>query len=258
MSAKPRPRPLDGAPRTMADNRAGLGADPDVRRGQRVAHPRPLDADSTRRSGREPGDRRAQRPGDRGPPLQQSERRPETGVFQRRFDRGHHDRAVAGSRDLRVLARNTTFQYKGKAVDVPKLGRELGVRYVLEGSVRRTDDRLRVTAQLIDTETGAHIWADRFDREMADIFLVQDEIVSQIVAKIAGGITVSSRLPRPSRPRARVPSEIQAYDLVLRAHDVMCRSGTTKTFALRKSCCARRSRSIPRTRGRAASWPGLR
>ena len=90
------------------------------------------------------------------------------------------------SSDLRVLARNTTFQYKGKAVDVPKLGRELGARYVLEGSVRRTDDRLRVMAQLIDTQTGAHVWADRFDREMADIFLVQDEIVSQIVAKIAG------------------------------------------------------------------------
>ncbi len=90
------------------------------------------------------------------------------------------------SRDLRVLARNTTFQFKGKAVDVPELGHELGVRYVLEGSVQRTDDRLRVTAQLIDTETGTHIWADRFDREMADIFLVQDEIVSQIVAKIAG------------------------------------------------------------------------
>ena len=69
------------------------------------------------------------------------------------------------SSDLRVLARNTTFQYKGKAVDVPKLGRELGVRYVLEGSVRRADDGLRITAQLIDTQTGAHIWADRFDRE---------------------------------------------------------------------------------------------
>ena len=95
---------------------------------------------------------------------------------------------LSRARDLRVLARNTTFQYKGKAVDVSKLGRELKVRYVLEGSVRRTDDHLRVTAQLIDTETGAHIWADRFDREMADVFLVQDEIVSQIVAKIAGGL----------------------------------------------------------------------
>ena len=94
------------------------------------------------------------------------------------------------SRDLRVLARNTTFQYKGKAVDIPKLGRELKVGYVLEGSVRRTDDRLRVMAQLIETQTGAHIWADRFDREMADVSLVQDEIVSQIVAKIAGNFGV--------------------------------------------------------------------
>src|SRR5262249_285636 len=78
--------------------------------------------------------------------------------------------------DRGVVGRNTTFQYKGKAVDVTKLGHDLGVRYVLEGSIRRSDDRLRVMAQLIDTKTGAHIWADRFDREMADIFLVQDEI----------------------------------------------------------------------------------
>jgi len=94
------------------------------------------------------------------------------------------------SSDLRVLARNTTFQYKEKSVDVPKLGRELGARYVLEGSVGRAGDDLRVTAQLIDTETDAHIWADRYDRKMADIFLVQDEIVSQIVAKIAGNFGV--------------------------------------------------------------------
>ena len=94
------------------------------------------------------------------------------------------------TRDLRVLARNTTFQYKGQAVDVMKLGRELNVRYVLEGSVRRVGDDLRVTAQLIDAETGAHIWADRFDRKMADVFLLQDEIVGQIVAKVAGGYGV--------------------------------------------------------------------
>ena len=124
------------------------------------------------------------------------------------------------SSDLRVLARNTTFQYKGKAVDVPKLGRELGARYVLEGSVRRADDGLRVTAQLIDTQTGAHIWADRFDREMADIFLVQDEIVSQIVAKIAGGYGVIEITEAKSAAH-KSPQEIQAYDLVLRAHGVM-------------------------------------
>ena len=121
------------------------------------------------------------------------------------------------SRDLRVLARNTTFQYKGKAVDVPKLGRDLGARYVLEGSVRRTDDGLRVMAQLIDTQTGAQIWADRFDRKMADIFLVQDEIVSQIVAKIAGNFGVIDINEARSATRKN-PDEIQAYDLVLRAH----------------------------------------
>ena len=127
---------------------------------------------------------------------------------------------LSRARDLRMLARHTTFQYKGKTMDVSKLGRELGVRYVLEGSVRRTDDRLRVTAQLSDTETGAHVWADRFDRELADVFLVQDEIVGQIVAKIAGHYGVIDIAEGRSATR-KSPDEIQAYDLVLRAHDVM-------------------------------------
>ena len=125
---------------------------------------------------------------------------------------------LSRARDLRVLARNTTFQYKGKAEDVSKLGRELGVRYVLEGSIRRAGDDLRVTAQLIDAETGAHIWADKFDRKMADIFLVQDEIVGQIVAKIAGGMGVIESTEAKTR---KSPEQVQAYDLVLRAHDVM-------------------------------------
>ena len=108
-----------------------------------------------------------------------------------------------------MLARNTTFQYKGKAVDVSRLGRELGVRYVLEGSVRRSGDDLRVTAQLIDAETGAHIWADKFDRKMADVFLVQDEIVGRIVAKITSGFgaienteakSAARKSPSKSRP----------------------------------------------------------
>ena len=137
------------------------------------------------------------------------------------------------SRDLRVLARNTTFQYKGKAVDVPKLGRELGARYVLEGSVRRTDDRLRVMAQLIDTQTGAHVWADRFDRKMADIFLVQDEIVSQIVAKIAGNFGVIEINEAKSATRKN-PDEIQAYDLVLRAQNVMHPEFSHETFSAAK------------------------
>ena len=123
---------------------------------------------------------------------------------------------LSRARDLRVLARNTSFQYKGKAVDVGKLGRELGVRYVLEGSIQRSDDRLRVNAQLIDTDTGSHIWADRYDREMADVFLVQDEIVNQIVAKIAGSYGVIQNTEASSAAH-RVPEQIQAYDLVLRA-----------------------------------------
>ena len=137
------------------------------------------------------------------------------------------------SRDLRVLARNTTFQYKGKAVDVPKLGRELGARYVLEGSVRRTDDRLRVMAQLIETRTGTHVWADRFDRKMADIFLLQDEIVSQIVAKIAGNFGVIDITEAGSATR-KSPDEIQAYDLVLRAQNVMHPEYSHETFSAAK------------------------
>ena len=117
-----------------------------------------------------------------------------------------------------ALARTTTFQYKGKAVDVSKLGHELGVRYVLEGSVRRAGDVIRVTAQLIDAETGAHIWADKFDRKMADVFLLQDEIVGQIVAKIAGGYGVIENTEARTR---KSPEQIQAYDLVLRAHAAM-------------------------------------
>jgi hypothetical protein len=79
-----------------------------------------------------------------------------------------------------VIARNTAFTFKGKAVDVKKLGRELNVRYVLEGSVQRGGNRLRVGVQLIDTETGNHLWAERFDKPVADIFDMQDEIVSRL------------------------------------------------------------------------------
>ena len=81
-------------------------------------------------------------------------------------------------RNLFVIARNSSFTYKGRAVDVKKVGQELGVAYVLEGSVRRAGNRVRITAQLIDAETGNHVWADRFDRELTDVFAVQDEITS--------------------------------------------------------------------------------
>jgi adenylate cyclase len=86
--------------------------------------------------------------------------------------------------ELSVIARNSSFTYKGKPVDVKQVGRELGVRYVLEGSVRKAGNRVRVTGQLIDAESGAHIWADRFDRDLTDIFAVQDELTKEIIAAL--------------------------------------------------------------------------
>ena len=86
---------------------------------------------------------------------------------------------------LFVIARNSSFAYKGRAVDVKRVGRELGVRYVLEGSVRRAGSRVRITAQLIDAATGAHLWADRFDGELADMFEVQDRLTASVVGAIA-------------------------------------------------------------------------
>jgi len=86
--------------------------------------------------------------------------------------------------ELLVIARNSSFTYKGKPVDVKRVGRELGVRYVLEGSVRKAGNRVRVTGQLIDAANGAHIWADRFDRELTDIFAVQDELTRQIISAL--------------------------------------------------------------------------
>ena len=110
-----------------------------------------------------------------------------------------------------------------------KLGRELGARYVLEGSIQRKDDRLRVTAQLIDADTGTHIWADRYDRDMADVFLVQDEIVNQIVGKIAGSYGAIERNEAKAAAR-KSPEQIQAYDLVLRARETMQWDWTSETF----------------------------
>jgi len=86
--------------------------------------------------------------------------------------------------ELMVIARNSAFQYKGKAVDIRQVGRELGARYVLEGSVRRSGDRIRITAQLIDAVAGAHRWGERYDRELHDVFAVQDEVVRAIVATL--------------------------------------------------------------------------
>jgi adenylate cyclase len=114
---------------------------------------------------------------------------------------------------LFVIARNSTFTYKGRTVDVKEVGRELGVRYVLEGSVRKGGNRVRITAQLIDAETGAHLWADRFDGSLEDVFELQD----QIAISVAGVIEPALQAAEMRRSTARPTTDLGAYDLYLRA-----------------------------------------
>lgn len=112
-----------------------------------------------------------------------------------------------------VIARNSSFTYKGKAVQIKQIAAELGVRYVVEGSVRRSGDRVRITAQLNDTATGSHIWAERYDRDLTDVFAVQDEITDSIVAAIEPQIYAAENF----RSRRKPPSSVDAWDLVMRA-----------------------------------------
>ncbi len=114
---------------------------------------------------------------------------------------------------LFVIARNSSFQYKNKSIDLRQVGRELGVRYVLEGSVRRSGDRVRITAQLIDAETGAHRWAERYDREMKDVFVIQDELACTIAAVLAAHVDQAETERTPLKP----PATWQAYDYYVRA-----------------------------------------
>ena len=121
--------------------------------------------------------------------------------------------ALARLRWLFVIARNSSFTYKGRAVDVRQVAQELGVRYVLEGSVRVAGTRMRVTTQLIDAETGKHIWADRYDRELRDLFAVQDEITERVVAVVEPHLYVEEGFRAASKP----PDSIDAWGLVARA-----------------------------------------
>jgi adenylate cyclase len=121
--------------------------------------------------------------------------------------------ALSRMRWLFVIARNSSFVYKHRAVDIKQVGRELGVRYALEGSVRRAGDRLRITGQLIDTATGNHIWADRYDGGLADVFDLQDRIAESVVGAIQPSI-LTAEMERSARKR---PDSLVAYDYVLRA-----------------------------------------
>jgi TolB-like protein len=121
--------------------------------------------------------------------------------------------ALARMRWLFVTARNSSFTYKGRAVDVKQVGRELGVRYVLEGSVRKAGERVRITGQLIDALSGAHIWAERFDGTLADVFELQDRVAEGVT----GAIEPTLRGAEIERARRKPTGSLDAYDLYLRA-----------------------------------------
>jgi TolB-like protein len=122
-------------------------------------------------------------------------------------------------KSLFVAARNSAFQYKGKLANTQSVGRELGVRYVVEGSVRKSGNRVRVTAQLIDTATGGHLWAEHYDRDLADFFAVQDEIVHTIAGVVPGEI---NRVAVEEIKRKH-PANLTAYDRVLRGRWALSR-----------------------------------
>src|SRR6185503_13657590 len=116
---------------------------------------------------------------------------------------------------LFVIARNSVFTYKGRPVKISDVGRELGVRYVVEGGVQRAGNRVRITAQLVDATTGYHIWAERYDREASDIFAVQDEVTRQIVRAMAVKLTEAEQTRMGRAPTG----VLEAYDLVLRGNE---------------------------------------
>ena len=121
--------------------------------------------------------------------------------------------ALSRFKSLFVIARNSSFTYKGRAVDIKQVGRELGVRYVLEGSVRRADSRLRITGQLIDSSTGFHLWAEKFDGALEDVFEFQDKVASS-VAGVIDPLLLDTEIKRASN---RPTADLTAYDLYLRA-----------------------------------------
>ena len=152
---------------------------------------------------------------------------------------------------LFVISRNSTFIYKGRPVDVRTVGRELGVRYVLEGSVRRSGSQVRVTGQLSETETGAGVWADRYDGEIGEIFALQDLLTMRVI----GAVEPTLRKAEIERARRKRPENIDAYDLFLRALPFAaprCRKMPTE----RCVCSRRRSASSPTMPSSMVSSPG--
>jgi len=130
---------------------------------------------------------------------------------------------------LFVIARNSSFAYKGRSVDVKQVGRELGVRYILEGSVRKAGQRLRITGQLIDAVAGTHLWADRFDGSLEDVFDLQDKVA----ISVAGVIEPTLQAAETARSVSRPTTDLTAYDLYLRAFSIAISSDKQMPEAIR-------------------------
>lgn len=135
--------------------------------------------------------------------------------------------ALASVPSLFVVSRNSSFTYKGAAVDVRDVGRDLGVAYVLEGSVRRAGSRLRVTGQLVDAQNGAHLWADRLDGNLDDVFELQDQVTKSVVAAIAPEIHIAEQ----ARAVSKRPENLSAYDHLLRALSSLGRAQTRQAIS---------------------------
>ena len=128
-----------------------------------------------------------------------------------------------------MIARNSSFAYKGKSPDLRQVGRELGVRYVLEGSVRKAGNRVRVAAQLIDSTTGGHVWANRFDRDLTDIFAIQDELTKEIVSALKCTLTMGEQ----GRMTPRRGANVEAFELFLRGREHLTGATMTSIVAAR-------------------------
>ncbi|GAG49486.1 unnamed protein product, partial [marine sediment metagenome] len=125
---------------------------------------------------------------------------------------------------LFVIARNSSFTFKGEAVNVTEVGQKLGVAYVVEGSVRKAGSRVRITAQLVEAATGNHIWAERYDRDLEDIFAVQDEVVREIATAVPGQLEVAAL----QRVQRKPIENLTAYDLVLRGEQLQFRDWSSR------------------------------
>jgi len=151
-------------------------------------------------------------------------------------------------RELFVISRNTSFKYKGQAVDVKKVACDLGVRYVVEGSVRKAGNRVRITVQLIDAESDRHVWAERYDRELEDIFAIQDEVTSAIVATLPGRLEADAR----GRAERKPPANMAAYECVLEAKVLHHRSSRDENA--RALGLVRRAIALDPRYGHAHAW----